>query len=74
MAQQTLDCVEVGPVSQHPRCRRVPQQVGMEPGDARALGQAHEIRLHGRGIDSGHFLAEEAPDEVYQELSKFFKS
>jgi haloacetate dehalogenase len=30
--------------------------------------------VHGRGIDSGHFLAEEAPDDVYQELSKFFKS
>lgn len=26
----------------------------------------------GRSIDCGHFLAEEAPDETYAELSAFF--
>jgi haloacetate dehalogenase len=28
--------------------------------------------VRGRGIDSGHFLAEEAPDETYAELRAFF--
>jgi haloacetate dehalogenase len=35
-------------------------------------GWAQDVR--GRGIDSGHFLAEEAPDEVYAELREFFRS
>jgi haloacetate dehalogenase len=30
--------------------------------------------VQGRGIDSGHFLAEEAPDDVYAELQRFFSS
>ena len=33
---------------------------------------AQDVR--GRGIDSGHFLAEEAPDDVYVELRDFFIS
>jgi len=28
--------------------------------------------LRGRALDCGHFLAEEAPDEVYEELRVFF--
>jgi haloacetate dehalogenase len=28
--------------------------------------------VRGKGIDSGHYLAEEAPDETYQELYRFF--
>jgi haloacetate dehalogenase len=28
--------------------------------------------VRGRGIDSGHFLAEEVPDETYEELRAFF--
>jgi haloacetate dehalogenase len=28
--------------------------------------------VRGRGIQSGHFLAEEAPDETYAELHAFF--
>jgi haloacetate dehalogenase len=31
---------------------------------------ANDVR--GRGIDSGHFLAEEVPDETYEELRAFF--
>ena len=31
---------------------------------------AEEVR--GRGVDCGHFMAEEAPDEVYKELRDFF--
>jgi len=34
-------------------------------------GWAKDVR--GRGINSGHFLAEEAPDETYAELRAFFK-
>ncbi len=33
---------------------------------------AEDVR--GRGIDSGHFLAEEAPEETYAELRAFFTS
>jgi haloacetate dehalogenase len=33
---------------------------------------AEDVR--GRGIDSGHFLAEEAPEETYAELHAFFTS
>jgi haloacetate dehalogenase len=29
--------------------------------------------VRGRGLDSGHFLAEEAPDDTYAELRAFFK-
>lgn len=29
--------------------------------------------VEGRGIDCGHFLAEEAPDETYEEMYRFFK-
>ena len=32
---------------------------------------AEEVR--GRGVDCGHFMAEEAPDEVYKELRAFFE-
>ena len=28
--------------------------------------------VRGRALDSGHFLAEEAPDETYAELRAFF--
>lgn len=35
-------------------------------------GWAQDVRGH--GIDSDHFLAEEAPDEVYAELREFFLS
>ena len=28
--------------------------------------------VHGRALDSGHYLAEEAPDATYNELSEFF--
>jgi haloacetate dehalogenase len=31
---------------------------------------AEDVR--GRSIDCGHYLAEEAPDEVYAELHRFF--
>ena len=34
-------------------------------------GWAKDVR--GRGINSGHFLVEEAPDETYAELRAFFK-
>ena len=30
--------------------------------------------VSGRAIESGHFLAEEAPDETYEELRAFFTS
>ncbi|MFN8526676.1 MAG: alpha/beta hydrolase [Chloroflexota bacterium] len=30
--------------------------------------------VRGRGLESGHFLAEEVPDETYAELAAFFKS
>ncbi len=33
-------------------------------------GWADDVR--GKGIDSGHYLAEEAPEQTYQELYKFF--
>jgi haloacetate dehalogenase len=29
--------------------------------------------VRGRAIDAGHFLAEEAPEEVYEELRAFFR-
>jgi haloacetate dehalogenase len=32
---------------------------------------ANDVR--GRGIDSGHYLAEEAPDETYAEPGAFFR-
>jgi haloacetate dehalogenase len=35
-------------------------------------GWAKDVR--GRGINSGHFLAEEAPDETYAELDAFFSA
>jgi len=28
--------------------------------------------VRGRGLDCGHFLPEEAPDETYRELHTFF--
>ncbi|MFC3419589.1 alpha/beta fold hydrolase [Salinicoccus hispanicus] len=28
--------------------------------------------VEGRGIECGHFLAEEAPDETYEEMHRFF--
>ena len=28
--------------------------------------------VHGQGIDSGHYLAEEAPEDTYKELVRFF--
>ncbi|MGI2328096.1 alpha/beta fold hydrolase [Planococcus sp. YIM B11945] len=30
--------------------------------------------VQGRGIDCGHFLAEEAPEETYEEIFRFFQS
>ncbi len=32
----------------------------------------HATDVHGHGIDSGHFIPEEKPDEVYRELREFF--
>jgi haloacetate dehalogenase len=34
-------------------------------------GWARDVR--GRGLDCGHFMAEEAPDEVYEELVRFLR-
>jgi len=30
--------------------------------------------VQGRAVDSGHFLAEEAPDETYEALYAFFSA
>ena len=41
-------------------------------GDPLAIWRDWAPNVTGRGIDCGHFLAEEAPDETYQELRRFF--
>jgi haloacetate dehalogenase len=40
--------------------------------DALAIWQEWADDVRGRAIESGHFLAEEAPDETYEELRGFF--
>jgi haloacetate dehalogenase len=41
-------------------------------GDPLAVWRAWAPDVRGRGLDSGHFLAEEAPDAVSRELLSFF--
>ena len=46
---------------------------GSQPGeDFLGIWRDWATDVRGRGIDSGHFLAEEAPDETYAELRAFF--
>ena len=46
---------------------------GSQPGtDFLGIWRDWAENVRGRGIDSGHFLAEEAPDETYAELRAFF--
>ena len=46
---------------------------GSQPGeDYLGIWRDWAENVRGRGIDSGHFLAEEAPDETYAELRAFF--
>ena len=46
---------------------------GSQPGeDFLGIWRDWAVDVRGRGIDSGHFLAEEAPDETYAELRAFF--
>jgi haloacetate dehalogenase len=40
--------------------------------DVLAVWREWAIQVTGRGIDAGHFLAEEAPDETFRELYRFF--
>jgi len=40
--------------------------------DVLAIWRDWADHVDGRSIDCGHYLAEEAPDETYNELSKFF--
>ena len=48
---------------------------GLNPSwDALTIWQAWAEDVRGQGIESGHFLAEEAPEETYTELHKFFTS
>jgi haloacetate dehalogenase len=42
--------------------------------DALAIWREWAENVRGRAIDSGHFLAEEAPDKTYVELHEFFSS
>jgi haloacetate dehalogenase len=47
---------------------------GSQPGfDHLAIWREWATDVRGRGLDSGHFLAEEAPDDTYAELRAFFK-
>lgn len=32
----------------------------------------NDVRITGKAIDSGHYLVEEAPDKVMEELTAFF--
>lgn len=41
-------------------------------GDPRAIWRAWADDVQGRGLDCGHYLAEEAPEETYAELHAFF--
>ncbi len=41
-------------------------------GDVLGIWRAWADDVRGKGIDSGHYLAEEAPDETYQALYTFF--
>jgi len=41
-------------------------------GDPLAVWRGWADDVRGRGLDCGHYLAEEAPDEVYAELHSFF--
>jgi len=40
--------------------------------DVLAIWRAWADDVRGRGIDCGHYLAEEAPDETYADLLAFF--
>lgn len=40
--------------------------------DVLTVWRDHAENVHGRAIDSGHFLPEEAPDETYEALRDFF--
>ena len=42
--------------------------------DVLAIWRDWATDVRGRAIDSGHYLAEEAPDETYAELAAFFSS
>jgi haloacetate dehalogenase len=43
-------------------------------GDVLAVWRAWAPDLRGRGLDCGHHMAEEAPDELARELLGFFAS
>lgn len=48
---------------------------GSQPGfDHLAIWREWATDVRGKGLDSGHFLAEEAPDDTYAELRAFFAS
>jgi haloacetate dehalogenase len=34
----------------------------------------HATEVRGHGIDSGHFIPEEKPDEIYRDLAEFFRA
>jgi len=40
--------------------------------DVFAVWREHGENVTGHGIDSGHFLPEEAPEETYRALHSFF--
>jgi haloacetate dehalogenase len=40
--------------------------------DVLAVWRAYASAVTGRALDSGHFVAEEAPDALYVELQRFF--
>ncbi|WP_230309284.1 hypothetical protein [Planomicrobium sp. YIM 101495] len=41
--------------------------------DVLAVWRDWADEVEGRGIECGHYLAEEAPAETYEELQRFFK-
>jgi hypothetical protein len=41
--------------------------------DVLAVWREHAENVTGHGIDSGHFLPEEAPEETYRALRGFFR-
>lgn len=43
-------------------------------GDPLAIWREWADAVHGRGLDCGHYLAEEAPDETYADLHAFFSA
>jgi haloacetate dehalogenase len=56
-----------------PPCRRgLLGGIASDAADPIAIWGGWADRVSGRALDCGHFLAEEAPDETYDELKQFF--